>query len=273
MSEIWQKHREDLNRLIREGQQLYYAIQFEHDPEGFKEGASGEIGEEATRTLVDDLPYFKEDYQVWYSEALALIKQVLPERVKDFTSFYECPRGRKAITIQNYVIRDYLQGFKITQSHDSSVIAPANPAVYEFYQQLSIVKAAKLALDSSLINLTTILQADLFDSEVESARELKKAGFLRASGAICGVVVEKHLKQMCANRQIVIRKTKPTLSDLNELLKKNDVISTVEWRFIQRLFDIRNICCHDSEHEPTKQNLDDLLDGTSKILKTLHSTD
>ena len=42
-----------------------------------------------------------------------------------------------------------------------------------------------------------------------------------------------------------------------------------QWRFVQHLADIRNICDHDRGKEPQKDEIDDLLSGTSKVLKTI----
>ena len=142
-------------------------------------------------------------------------------------------------------------------------------AIPEFRQQLSIIVAARVTLEISLLDLTTILQADLYDSEVDSARALGKAGHLRATGAVCGVVIEKHLKQVCANHKITVRKRNPSISDFNELLKKEGTISVPQWRSIQLLADIRNICDHAKEREPTREEIDDLVSGTAKVLKTV----
>ncbi len=48
--------------------------------------------------------------------------------------------------------------------------------------------------------------ADLFDSELESAKELSKKGFLRAGGALAGVVLEKHLAQVMTNHGLKSKK-------------------------------------------------------------------
>ena len=46
--------------------------------------------------------------------------------------------------------------------------------------------------ESSLFDMQQLVQADMFDSELDAARELWKKGFLRAAVAICGVILEKH---------------------------------------------------------------------------------
>jgi hypothetical protein len=46
------------------------------------------------------------------------------------------------------------------------------------------------------------------------------ASILRAAGAVAGVVLEKHLRQVCDDHKITVAKKNPTIGDLNELLKK-----------------------------------------------------
>lgn len=262
---------EELERLVERGESLEYAMRYECDPTGFRKDLLKLSEPSTVDRRLEDLPHFNQDYQTWYSESLALVRQILPDRVADFKSYFEYPRGRTNITSQNYMIRDYLQGLKITtgSSYNKQVIVDRTAAIPEFRQQVSIVKAARATLESSLLNLTTILQADLFDSEIESARALARAGYLRAAGAICGVVIEKHLKQVCANHSHKSKKRNPSISDFNQLLKDEGVISIPEWRFIQHLTDIRNLCDHARETEPSKQEIDDLLAGTAKVLKTV----
>jgi len=72
-----------------------------------------------------------------------------------------------------------------------------------------------------LFEIRQLVQADLFDSEIGAARELLENKFLRAAGAVAGVVLEKHLRQVCDDRGLKILKKNPTLGDLNELLKAN----------------------------------------------------
>jgi hypothetical protein len=109
----------------------------------------------------------------------------------------------------------------------------------------------------------------LFDSELDAARELLKNKFVRAAGAVAGVVLERHLAQVCANHNIAIAKKNPNISNLNDLLKKANVIDTAQWRFIQHLGDLRNLCDHNKKKEPTVDEIGDLIAGVEKISKTL----
>lgn len=267
MSEKTDKFSKELDELVNQGDLLFMAMQYMCHPEEFKEQVGKAVGKDKLEEYLKKLPNFKSDYQAWFSKAQAVIKQILPDRLNDFNSFYEYPKPRKEITFQNYMIKDALQGLTIRRYGD--VIANDGSAIPEFTQQINIVKAAKRALGSRLLELKTILQADLFDSEIASARALAKAGYLRAAGAICGVVIEKHLAQVCDTHGITIRKKNPGISDLNQALRDNDTITVPQWRFNQHLADIRNLCDHAKGKEPTKDEIEDLVSGTEKVLKTV----
>lgn len=268
MSEKIKKFADELDHLIKKGEMLDMAIRHDCFGREFEKQIEKSIGKGKIKEFLKKLPQFSSEYQAWYSESQTLVKQVLPDRLSDFVSYYEYPRVRKDITFQNYMIRDYLQGLRITRGYDE-VIADGKSAIPAFMQQLNIVKAAKKTLESSLMNITSILQADLFDSEIDSARALAKSGFLRAAGAICGVVIEKHLKQVCNIHGISIKKKNPGISDRNQTLRDADIITVPQWRFIQHLADIRNICDHAKDREPTKDEIEDLVSGTDKVLKTV----
>lgn len=267
MTEKTDKFSEELDSLIREGDALHMAIQHMCYGEEFENKIIEQLGKKKGGEYIKLIPNFKSSYQSWYSKAQAVVKQVLPDRLTDFNSFYEYPKPRKEITFQNYMIKDALQGLTIRQYGEIKLNDTA--AIPEFIQQLNIVKAAKAALGSRLMELKSILQADLFDSEIESARALAKAGYLRAAGAICGVIIEKHLLQVCDTHGISIRKKNPGISDLNQPLRDNETITISQWRFNQHLADIRNICDHAKGREPTKDEIEDLLSGTEKVLKTI----
>lgn len=149
------------------------------------------------------------------------------------------------------------------------MVVDHSAAIPHFQQQVAILKAVKRRFDSSLFEIHQLVQADLFDSELESSRHLLKNKFLRAAGAIAGVVLEKHLKQVCDDHNAKITKKNPSISDLNEILKATSVIDLPQWRHITFLGDIRNICDHNKQNDPTEQQVTDLIDGTDKALKTI----
>ena len=223
---------------------------------------------EAAKAHLDSLPDFQTSYQSWYSECLVVLKQLLPDRLADFIRLYEKPKGRKDIGYENYRIEDALQGLRITR-YGTEIIADPKSAMPHLKQQIAILESLKGRFESSLYDIRQLVQADLLDSELDSARELLKHKFTRAAGAVSGVVLEKHLLEVCLNHNIKISKKRPTIADLNDSLKNSDVIDMAQWRFHQHLADVRNLCDHNKDKEPTADQVSDLIEGVSKVTKTI----
>ena len=262
------RYKKDLDRLIENGVQLFHSLQKQNHPEDYKKW---------TKAQLKKLPDFLRDYQTWYSESLNVVKQLIPEREDDFIEFYQRSKNRKIITYENYRIIDYLTGLEESFTNSKSLIELNfeksidyhGIVTFQFNQQLAILKSAKQRFESSLFDIKTVLQADLFDSELDASKELNKKGFVRGAGAIAGVVLEGHLKEVCNNHKIQVKKKNSTINDLNQLLKDNEVIDTAEWRKIQRLADLRNLCDHKRKPEPTEEKVSELIEGVEKTIKTL----
>ncbi len=265
MQENIEKYREDLKNLTSKGDNLHIAMRYECYPNEMED----KFGKNA-KIIIKNLLIFNDDYQSWYSETKVLIKQLLPDRLADFVRHYEKPKPRKDITCENYRIEDFLQGVSITSGGwEKDVIVGPYAAIPHFRQQQAILKAVSVRFESSLFDIRQLVQADLFDSELQAAQELLKSGFIRASGAVAGVVLEKHLAQVTVNHNITTRKKYHTISDFNDLLKKGDVLDIPSWRQIQRLGDIRNLCDHGKDRDPTKEEVQELISGVEKFTKTL----
>ena len=260
------RYKRDLGALLNKGSQLHNAMQHECSPQEFARFVKKSVGDKAEE-FIQALPSFEDAYQPWYSEAKALIRQLLPDRLSDFTRFYEKPKSRKDITYENYTIEDYLEGLVVGPSF-AHLVGP-DAAIPRFRQQLSLVKAVGERFRSSLFDIRQLAQADLFDSELDAAKELAKNKFNRAAGVVAGVVLERHLKEVCSNHSVAIRKKAPQISDLNDALKDAEVIEVPQWRSIQHLGDLRNLCAHDKKAEPTPDQVEDLLAGVTKVTKTI----
>ena len=269
-----EKYKEDLNKLIADGKKLSMAMKADFSHVAYKENLKKELKDDRkVSEHPKQLPSFKRDYQTWYSEALYLLKQLLPDRIPDFRELYEKSKTRKNISHENYVIGDALLGLQLVRKNqwgiEETVVTPV-AAIPKFEQQLSIITSVKRRFESSLFDIKQLVQANLFNSELEVARELNKKGFIRGAGAIAGVVLEKHLSQVCDNHSMTVTKKNPTINDYNQLLKDSDVIETKDWRFIQHLADLRNSCVHNIEKKPKKEDIADLVDGVEKISRTIY---
>lgn len=205
------------------------------------------------------------EYQLWYTEAYVLIGQLLPGRLEEFQQIYQGYGNNVHETIQRW-----LNGQLASYSkHPNITVSTLLSLIGQFENQLNILKSLERRFESTLFDIKQLVQADLFDSELDAARELVNRGFLRAAGAVSGVVLERHLNQVAENHNIEIRKKNCTIGDFNEILKKEEVLEVPEWRQIQWLGDIRNLCDHNKEREPTLEEVEGLIKGVDKCTKTL----
>ncbi len=231
------------------------------------------IGPDGKKTEKQE-PTLLRDYTDWYTEAYQVVKFLLPDRLSEFENLYLADTRRKEMNGINYTIQDwlltrrprhYVDGRK---DFDEVTIVGSN-----LLAQIQIVESCLLALDSILMNFKKMTLSNLFDSELDGARELHKNGFLRPAGVITRVVLEKHLKEVCEAHKVKVTKKNrnkpPVLSDYNESLKKEKVYDIAQWRRISALTDITNKCCHDNDPEPTEDEVRELIDATERVVKTV----
>lgn len=268
MSSTLEKIKSDVDKLVEKGRTVELAFHKAHNREQLEALLKEEHGKDLGKYMAT-IPRFDEVYQAWYSEAKAVVKLLLPDRLDDFVRHYEKPKGRKDINFENYRLEDSLQGLHITKGWEKEKIVGPDAGEPHLRQQLLILKATVARFESSLFEVRQLVQADLFDGELAAAKELAKNKFLRAAGALAGVTLERHLSEVCSNHNLKITKKAPGIADLNELLKSNDLVSVSDWRFIQHLADIRNVCDHDKKIEPTADQVSSLISGVEKITKTL----
>ena len=212
---------------------------------------------------------FAMTYQHWYSRAYKIVESLAPERLEEFISYYLIDPKRKTIHADNYVIQDYIKETEDQrESYYFSNWNPNNVVGQRTANQLQILMSLESRIDSVLQDITGHLFADLQDSELAAADQLKKVS-KRASGALAGVVLERHLQRVVQNHSISIRKKSPSISDLNDPLKNAGVYDVPTWRKIQLLADIRNLCAHQKDREPTDSEVDELISGVNSVIKNI----
>src|SRR5690554_966178 len=265
-----EKYKNDLQLLIDKGDKLDISIKYECYPDKIQEQIKAQIKDDKkTQEYIKKILPFNREYQIWYSESLVLIKQLLPDRLNDFIRLYEKPKTRKAIEYGNYVMEDYLQTLTVRSSFGEKKVGP-DAAINQFEQQLNILKSIERRFESTLFDIKQLVQADLFDSELDAAKELNKNKFTRGAEAIAGVVLEKHLGQVLSNHNLKSSKKNSSISDFNDILKTAEVYDTPTWRKIQHLGDIRNLCDHNKTREPKQEEVDELITGVDAIIKTVY---
>ena len=240
------RYAEALDLLVERGKTMLKKVQ---------SNVVSDTSRAVTTTRLKYVPEFHDGYQTWYSESYAVIKQLMPDRLDDFVGHYRTSEPKATRLVGNL-----LRG-----AHRLSV----HPGIAHLRQQVAIVEAVRARLESSLYNIRDLVRFDLFDSELDAARELLKKGFLRSAGVLAGVVLERHLGSVCGQHAIPIKKKRPSISDLNDLLRNSGVVDVPQWRFVQHLADVRNLCGHKREKEPERAEVDDMISGVAKVIKTV----
>ncbi|MFP5070510.1 DUF4145 domain-containing protein [Pseudonocardia nantongensis] len=175
---------------------------------------------------------------------------------------------RKEIDAESYTISDYIAGI-VVSSLGQEVFDTRVVAMGKFRTQASILSAAREVLDSQLADIAGVIQAEIFDSEITSAKGLLSAGHVRSAGVVAGVVLEKYLQDVAKSHSVSMRK-KPTLGPLNDALKESNIIDVPTWRMIQYLADVRNLCAHKGDQEPTRDSAEQLIDRVDQVVKTIY---
>lgn len=210
---------------------------------------------------------FHMSYQDWYSRALKFVEIFGKDRLADFKSYYEIDPKRKTLGYGTYVIQDYNKGV-VPNRIQYSGFDSKNETLTNVYNQYSILNSIFARLDSVVLDIQTTLLSEIQETELKSAKALLKIN-VRASGVIAGVVLETHLGKVVNNHGLKILKKNPTLSDYNEFLKANNVYDATTLKKMIYLGDLRNICAHKKEKEPTIDQVEELIEGVNWAIKNL----
>jgi hypothetical protein len=204
-------------------------------------------------------------YEPWYTQALMVVRQVIPERESDFLEAYKLEK-RKELNEETYTISDFLLGLDVTISEDKPFDS-RGIYVSKVVHQVAILKAALAAAPSVLGEMRAELRAELVEEDIAAAKELLENGHGRGAGVICGVVLGAHLRAVAARHGIKLRKKQPDISDWNDALKESEKIDVPMWRLIQYLASLGNVCLRERSREPTYDEVMDLIDGVEKVTR------
>lgn len=202
-------------------------------------------------------------YQQWFSKSLNVVKIFLPARYQEFYECYKLDK-RKEVEYSTYRIYDYFIGVELHILESTLGVASL-----QFFTQVTILESIRDNINNILFNISENIELEIMDNELLSTKKLFKKGFYRSAGAICGVLLEKHFSSILLAHGVTIKKKDPCISDYNDLLKAEGIYDTVNWRFIQHLGDIRNLCDHNKDRNPTKEEVEELINGTDKVIKTI----
>jgi hypothetical protein len=152
----------------------------------------------------------------------------------------------------------HLQEF---QKKEKNIAYATNYSVFKTLK--AIFLAAKEDFEGGyLSSVKTLVQAEIFDSELEQAEELLNNGYLTAAAVIAGVVLETALRELCDKEGISHGK----LDKMNSDLAKASVYNKLVQKQITALADIRNSAAHGKPNEFAKQDVANMIRDVNQLL-------
>lgn len=135
---------------------------------------------------------------------------------------------------------------------------------YDIFKSLkAIFLAAKEDFEGGyLSSIRTLVQAEVFDSELEQANELLSSGYSTAAAVVAGVVLETALRELCDKEGISHGK----LDKMNADLTKAGTYNKLVQKRITALADIRNSAAHGKPNEFTEQDVIDMIRYVNQFL-------
>jgi hypothetical protein len=114
---------------------------------------------------------------------------------------------------------------------------------------------------------TRLLKEYIGDGGLKEAEILLGVGHIIAAGSAAGLVLEHHLKSLCAHQQPPLSYgLSDGVSRVNDILKRANVYDGILWRQIQVMADIRNACDHPTANPPSKANVEELIKNVRDFL-------
>ncbi|NMY06650.1 DUF4145 domain-containing protein [Pseudomonas sp. WS 5059] len=141
---------------------------------------------------------------------------------------------------------------------------------YDSYMnQLKRMKAvflgAKEDFEGGYLNsLRNLVQAEVFNNELEQAEELFDRGYATAAAVIAGVVLETALRDLCSINGI----EHGSINKMNDDLAKAGAYNANQKKQITSLSAIRNSAAHGKPEEFTNDQVRGMIDDVNRFLAT-----
>ncbi|QNM92378.1 DUF4145 domain-containing protein [Arcobacter cryaerophilus gv. pseudocryaerophilus] len=132
-----------------------------------------------------------------------------------------------------------------------------------FDRQKALFLAFKDDYEKGLISsMKYLIEANVFDTELEQAKELLSNRYKLAAAVIGGVVLETALRSLCDKEKIEHGK----LDKMNADLAKAGVYNKFQQKSITALADIRNSAAHGKDSEFTHENVENMIRDIESFL-------
>lgn len=127
----------------------------------------------------------------------------------------------------------------------------------------AIFLAAKEDYEGGYLKSTrSLVQAEVFDSELEQARALLQAGYKSPAAIVAGVVLETSLKELSDRAGIAHGK----LDKMNADLAKAGIYNVLLQKRITALAGVRNSAAHGKPEEFSEKDVEDMIRDVERFI-------
>jgi len=148
--------------------------------------------------------------------------------------------------------------------HFEKAARSPNATSWEILERMSTVfLAAKEDFEGGyLTSVRGLVQAEVYDSELDQASELLKSGYKVAAAVIAGTVLETSLRELCDQSKVPHGK----IDKMNADLAKQGVYNANMAKRITALAAIRNSAAHGKGNEFTDGDVTTMVDDIARFL-------
>lgn len=170
-----------------------------------------------------------------------------------------------SVKAKNLIVRscgEESQHFKAFEKAEKFHVNDNNSSVLRRIS--AIFLAAKEDFEGGYVSsLRSLIQAEVFDDELEQAKELLVSGYKTAAAVIAGTVLESTLRSICIERAIPIGKMDKMNADLTKLGTHNSLIQ----KKITALAAIRNSAAHGNSSEFTAADVESMIEDVRRYIE------
>lgn len=113
-----------------------------------------------------------------------------------------------------------------------------------------------------LVSYRSLVQAEVFTSELDQAREQLSSGYKTPAAVIAGIVLETKLRDMCTALGISLGK----LDKMNADLAKAQAYNSTQQKRITAIAGVRNSAAHGKPEEFTPADVQGMIDDVERFL-------
>ena len=128
----------------------------------------------------------------------------------------------------------------------------------------AVFLAAKEDFEGGYVkSFKSLIQAEVFDDELEQATELLNSGYHSAAAVIAGTVLESTLRSQCLAQSIPLGK----LDKMNADLTKAGVYNSLVQKRITAMAAVRNSAAHGKNNDFTSADVKSMIDDVRRYIE------